>query len=221
MPSFFTANFGRHVGTPEFLHNLRKVDDEAGAGAVIFTQEIDEADTPNEHQGMRLVLGDDFSFAGWKTHEPIAFGAAWEVLEERVVKGASGLARLSPARTITEAIARYGKTEIVALGMHYPRNDPRLLSRWQQLREAHHDLIAHHHDKGRTVVWGSDVNRSQFTLLHRDEYTLARQGLDWIRCIEAPSAHNLIEPRGTGVVNLTIDGHNAPWAKVRFHPRSR
>lgn len=216
MPLFVSANLGRHVDTAEFLANVRRIDDEAGRGAVIGFQEIDEADTPNEHAGLRKVL-DGFDFAGWETREPIAFGDRWQIRRHDVTKGAPGLARLSPARTITEALAvHHSGAELVFLGLHYPRNDPRLRVRWSDLRTRHKERIDYHHALRRTVVWFSDVNRVRFTPLHPAERTLAHKGLDWIRVVEHPDGAQ-VDVEDTGLINLTIDGHDAPWARVSLH----
>ncbi|GAW50628.1 MULTISPECIES: hypothetical protein [unclassified Nocardioides] len=219
MSVFITANLGRHVDTAEFLANVRVIDDEAGRGTVIGFQEIDEADTPNEHHGLRRVL-EDFTWAGWQTREPIGFGDRWKIQRDEVVKAATGLkvgrVGLSPARTITDAVATHTSgAELAFLDVHYPRNDPRLLSRWRDVRQAHADRIAHHHAEGRTVVWFSDVNRRSFMPLHRAERTLAHHGLDWVRCVEHPDGAQ-IEVLARGSIDLTIDGHDAQWARVRL-----
>jgi hypothetical protein len=216
MPLLISANLGRHVDTAEFLANVRRLDDEAGTGTVIGFQEIDELDTPNEHHGLRTVL-DGFDFAGRDTREPIALGPRWTKHHDNVTKGAPGLARLSPARTITETLAvHHSGAELVFLNLHYPRNDPALLERWQQLRAAHRERINRHHAEGRTVVWFSDVNRTRFTPLHPAERTLAHKGLDWIRCVEHPKSAQL-NVVDHGLIPLSIDGHDAPWVRVELH----
>ena len=216
MALFVTANLGRHVDTREFLANVRAIDDETGAGAVIGFQEIDEADTPNEHHGLRQVL-DGYSWAGWSTREPLALGGRWTVHRDDVRKGAPGLERLSPARTITEADARHASgAELTFLDLHYPRNDPRLLSRWNQLRAAHQDRVLASIARGRTVVWFSDVNRVRFPKFHPAERTLAHHGLDWIRCVEHPAGAQ-VHVVDSGSIDLTIDGHDAQWVRVALH----
>lgn len=217
MPLFVTANLGRHVDTAEFLRNVRAIDDEAGRGTVIGFQEIDEADAPNEHAGLRKVLGDDFGFAGWSTREPIVFGNRWTKRREEIVKAAKGLVRLSPARSITECVLEHANGQrLVFLDVHYPRNDPRLVTRWGDVRRKHRERVNYWVARGYTVVWFSDVNRVRFAPLHRDERTLTRHGLDWIRCVEAPGGTQ-IEVTETGSIDLTIDGHDAQWARVVLH----
>jgi len=222
MVLLITANLGRGVTRGTFLRNVRAIDDEAGRGTIIGFQEIDEDDTPPEHRGLRRVLGDDFTFAGWDTREPIALGDRWNKRQEDVTRGATGLARLSPARTITEAVVVHESgAELAALNLHYPRNIPALASRWQVLRAAHRDRVAHHYAAGRTVVWFADVNRVRFAPLMQRERTLAHRGLDWIRCVEHPNGVQLRVVE-TGSIDLTIDGHDAQWARVALHaPKER
>ncbi|GAW54758.1 hypothetical protein [Nocardioides sp. PD653] len=218
-----TANLGRHVNTAEFLRNVRAIDDEAGRGTVIGFQEIDEADTPNEHHGLRRVLN-GFTWAGWDTREPIAFGDRWKIEHDEVVKAAAGLkigrVGLSPARTITDTVATHASgAELAFLDVHYPRNDPRLLSRWRDVRRAHVDRIDYHQAQGCSAVWFSDVNRRSFPLLHPAERTLAHHGLDWIRFVPHPDGAQL-RVEDTGSIDLTIDGHEAQWARVSLtHPK--
>lgn len=217
MPLFITGNLGRHVDVAEFLANVRAIDEEAGRGTVIGFQEIDEADTPNEHAGLRAVLGAFFAFAGWLTRVPIAYGDRWSARRETVTKAARGLARLSPARVITEALLEHANGALlVVLNLHFPRKDPRLLGRWRSVEARLRKRIAYWHARGVTVVWMADANRVRLAPLHKLERTLAHHGLDWIRCIEHPDGVQL-EVVDTGSIDLTIDGHDAQWARVKMH----
>lgn len=216
MPLFVSANLGRHVNTAEFLANVRRIDDEAGRGAVIGFQEIDEDDTPNEHHGLRAVL-DDFAFAGWDTRVPIAFGDKWSKAREGVVQAAPGLARLSPARVITETLLEHDNgAEVAFLNLHFPRNDPRLLSRWFSVERKLQARLGWWHDRGITTAWTTDANRVRLPAMHPAERTLAHKGLDWIRCVEHPDGAQF-DVVDTGVIALTIDGHDAPWARVEIN----
>lgn len=219
MPLLVTANLGRHVNTAEFLANVRAIDEEAGRGTVIGFQEIDEDDTPHEHHGLRVTL-DDFDFAGWDTRVPIAFGDRWSNAGETVVKAARGLARLSPARVITEVELEHDSGLVmVAINVHFPRNDPRLLSRWFSVEAQVKRRLRYHYSRGVTAVWTTDANRVHLPQLHPAERTLAHHGLDWIRCVEHPGGVRL-RVADTGSIPLTIDGHDAQWARVEmFTPK--
>lgn len=218
MPLFVTANLGRHVSTAEFLENVRRLDEHAGRGTVIGFQEIDEDDTPNEHHGLRVTLR-DFAFAGWDTRVPIAFGDRWSAAQETVVKASRGLARLSPARVITEVELKHDSGLIVvALNVHFPRNDSRLLSRWFSVEAKVKRRLRRHYRRGVTVVWTTDANRVRLPQLHPAERTLAHHGLDWIRCVEHPDGVRL-RVIDTGSIPLTIDGHDAQWARVEILTR--
>lgn len=217
MPLLVTANLGRHVDVDEFLDNVRAIDQEAGRGTVIGFQEIDENDTPNEHAGLRRILGVMFAFAGFLTRVPIAFGDRWSKGRENVIKAARGLARLSPARVITEAELEHDNgATVVFLSVHFPRNDPRLLTRWFSVEAAMKRRIRYWHARGRTVVWMGDANRVRIAQLHPAERTLAHHGLDWIRVIEHPDGAQ-VERLEDGLINLTIDGHDALWVLVAIN----
>lgn len=217
MPLLISANLGRHVDNAEFLANVRRLDEEAGRGVVFAPQEVDEADAPDEHAGLRRLLP-GLRWAGWATHEPIGLGERWTSLRTGVVKGSRGLARLSPARTITEVVARHESgAALVVLNLHYPRRDPRLWLRWQQLRRAHRARIRYWVDRGYSVVWLADVNRTRFARLHPDERTVAHRGLDWIRFIPAPGGARM-RVLETGTIDMSIDGHDAVWARVELLP---
>lgn len=222
MPLFITANLGRHVDVAEFLANVRAIDEEAGRGAVIGFQEIDENDTPNEHAGLRAILGAFFAFAGWATRVPIAFGERWSKRREDVVRAARGLARLSPVRMITEVLLEHDSgAQLVVLDVHFPRKDPRLFSRWRSVRAKLRRRIRYWHQLGFTVVWMGDANRVHLEPMHPDERVLAHHGLDGIRCVEHPGGVQLRVVE-TGSIDLTIDGHDAQWARVELHtPKER
>ena len=49
-----------------------------------------------------------------------------------------------------------------------------------------------------------------------DEQTLAHHGLDWIKCVQAPGGTQL-KVTETGSIDLTIDGHDAQWARVELY----
>jgi hypothetical protein len=220
MPLFVSANLGRHVDTAEFLRNVRALDDEAGRGTVIGFQEIDEADTPNEHAGLRKVLGDDFDFAGRDTRVPIAFGDKWSKVQEDVIKAAHGLARLSPARVITETLLEHDNgCTLAVLDLHFPRNDPRLLTRWVSVERKLEQRLDWWNHRGISAVWTADANRVHLAPMHPDEVTLVHHGLDWIRAVEHPDGAQL-HVEDTGLINLTIDGHDAPWVRLSLtHPK--
>jgi hypothetical protein len=216
VPLFVTANLGRHVNTAEFLRNVEGIDEESGRGTVIGFQEIDEDDTPNEHRGLRVTLR-DFSFAGWDTRVPIAYGNLWSSRREAVVKAARGLARLSPARVITETIMVHKSgAEVAFLNVHFPRKDRRLLSRWLSVEARLKRCLRGHYASGRTSIWTADANRVHLPQLHPAERTLTHHGLDWIRCVEHPGGVRL-RVTDTGSIPLTIDGHDAQWARVEMH----
>ncbi|MBB3041036.1 endonuclease/exonuclease/phosphatase family protein [Nocardioides soli] len=217
MALLVTANLGRGADTAEFLRNVRAIDAEAGSGAVIGFQEIDEDDRPDEHGALRHVLGRAFSFTNWHTRVPIGYGRRWKRKRSQAISASAGLFRLSPARVISEAVLVHDRgLELVVLNVHFPRNDPRLLSRWRSVDAKLRKRIAHWHARGRTVVWLGDANRGRLGPMHPLEQTLAHDGLDWIRVIKHPAGAQ-VRRTDTGTVDLTIDGHDALWARVDLH----
>ena len=84
-----TSNLGRHKPVVTFRRNLELVLNPP-RGIVGF-QEIDEADTPDEHGIIAQLFGARYRFVGWDTHVPIAIpNRRFKVIREKVYKPPRG-----------------------------------------------------------------------------------------------------------------------------------
>lgn len=226
-----TANLGRGVGTPEFVANVRRLKDRIPNPAVIGFQEIDEADTPNEHAVLRDVFPGR-TWAGWATDEgvpvrcPIGVPHLWEIVPgtARVSSGSGGVAHLTPPRKVVEAVIHPdGQPDltVAVLNWHSPRNDHRLDDeRRDTIAKVVERLDALKVD-GRDVLATTDAN--DLALLQHwpglratGVRILAHAGLDYVLHLPAPANGLAVEKVKQGSVDLTIDGHNAHWATVRL-----
>lgn len=212
MSTWLTANLGRGVTVDVFQRNVDRIDKFAPTG--VGFQEVDEADIPNEWKYIKGTLGPDYAFACEGTHDPIAVLKVWgKITDENIVKGSKGVAKLSPARTVNEAIIDRPGIRFVFQNLHYPRNDARLDAAWADLLRAHKDRLDYWWAQNVPVIWTSDTNRLRFPPLHGHERTLAHHGLDVVRYLPARKGTPSFEKHGDGTINLTIDGHNGQYAR--------
>lgn len=212
-----TANLGRGVSPAKFRANLRRVH-RRFRSAVIGLQEIDEADLPNEHRITRQVLGKRYRFAGWNTSVPIAFTRQWRRKRTRVSKACNGLAKFSPRRWIVAQVikrkGRPGLPPIVVLNTHWPINRPQTQALRADCQKALNEEVEYWYDKGYSIVVLGDFNGWP-SRTHARERRVVSAGLDHIRVIEHPEGAQIKVVR-TGKIRLTIDPHNAHWAKLRL-----
>lgn len=215
-----TANFGRGVSAAEFRANVLRVlaaDDRA----VLCVQELDETDKPNEHAILAAAIDGKDHRIGWATYEPIVVPWALKVRDWRVTFACKGLAGYTPNRHIVEALvsdpAHPEVPPVAVLNQHPPINRKATASRRRQQRRIHKRRIRYWLRRGHTVVSVGDLNDPAYPRMHRREQTAVHAGLDYIRYVTAKKGAQ-VEVKATGTVPMTIDAHNAHWARLRLTP---
>lgn len=220
MAVIVSANFGRGVHGPEFRRNVQAVKSRFRDRAIIGCQEIDEADEPDEHEIVKQIFGPRVDFAGWKTHVPIVVPRPFDLKRQIVTPVAAGLERQSPARQVVEAeivhSTRKNLDPVVHLNVHFPRRSPKLASRRKDTLEGLEARVNYWWERKRTIFITSDTNGVSLSKVHPRFKRIGGSGIDWIGLIEHPKGTQ-VEVQETGIVDLTIDGHNAHWVQVALH----
>lgn len=224
----FVANFGRHVSPHEFKQNVIDVLDPMGDHAVLGISELDEYDRPDEHGITDDLLEPGTTKVGWGTFEPILISPGLKVTRKHVWPACEGVAHQTPNRTWVEARFRWMQNlaipPIVVLNSHAPRNVrpgqakadvvQLVQERRADCREVHEERLDFWWEHDVTTIWTGDMNDESYPRLHKQERTAVHAGLDYIRYVEHPLGAQL-ELLKTGMIDLTIDGHNAHWARFR------
>ncbi len=209
-----TGNLGRNVTINEFERNLdRMIARVPGKNRFFQFQEIDEADTPEEMRMIRAKLGDTHRFAGVKTHVPIAVPKTFKVSSRLNRVASEGVAGLSPTRHVVQAVVwpdGHPDCKVIANNTHLARSAPRLYQ-----ARIDHDQVLREALAVPTASWlTGDLNSTDYPQLSRNEQEWVEARLDYIRGYERAGVK--FELLQTGSINLTIDGHNAHWAKVQI-----
>lgn len=211
-----TANLGRGASVREFTHNARRLKrDVPGKHRFFGFQEVDEADAPEEFDILKRIFGNTHRFAGVDTSVPIAVPKTFEIAREQTTFASPGVARLSPHRELVQAVVHPdGKPEakIVATNIHLGRNIPELKEEREQARITVKERLDHWRDNGVPAWLTADLNSERYGKLSTNEKRWVSARLDYIRGY--PSGGVKMKLLKKGVVNLTIDGHDAQWARV-------
>lgn len=217
-----TANLGRNGRPGEFAENLRRVVAKTpGQHRFFGFQEIDEADAPNEHKQIAAALRPlGYHFAGWNTFTPLAVPPSWEIQRPVTTPASAGVKHLSPDRKIVQAVVHpegLPKCKAVAQNTHFARrdNDPRMVKAREDAGEVLEKRVDHWRERGLTSWLTADINTVGYPRIAPGEKRLVAAGLDLIRAYPVTDGCSL-EVVGTGTIDLTIDGHNAHWAKARL-----
>jgi hypothetical protein len=221
------ANIGR--GTPEQTRDaiaLIAAQMLAFDTAALLLNEVDEADTADEH-GLLSTAFRKWEDHAWDSREPILTKGV-KVKRSSTRKAARGVTRQSPARPIHEVIVDGGDDpDIVLIGGHYPagaRNGQRaartkaaLVSEYVRMQAIHRTRIRHHRRAGRHIIWAMDANWRHFPKMHRAEGELINHGPDYIRVIPARGWEAVKAPSRKN--NLPVEPlHKLLWAVVVFRP---
>lgn len=214
-----TVNLGRGGRPGEFSENLARIRLRTpGQHRFYGFQEIDEADEPDEHKALKLTLGaQGYTFAGWKTHVPIAVPPGFKI-KRRIVKVASeGVDHLSPRRHVVTAVVHpddHPDCLLAFTNTHFARDAEALARVRSEADEVLRNRIRANNKAGLSGFLTADLNSRRYRSLGAHETKIIGHRLDYVRSYE-PEDGASIEVLDTGVVDLTIDGHNAHWAKAK------
>jgi hypothetical protein len=213
---FWHANLGRNVDRYEFERNLRAVLDAAGPRAVICFQEIDEADAPEELEIISRLTRNTHVIVGGNTAVPILVPRRVRILGDRQTLAARGLALFTPHRPINEVLLELRPDlRIVVLNTHLPIDRVQTFTRRLQVRRK---LRARANARLQQLfggVWVADTNtRRGWPTIVKGETTVINAGIDKSKAWAPPGYRVEVSERQS--VDLTIDGHNAHGARVRF-----
>lgn len=173
---------------------------------IVGFQEIDEADTANEHALLKGVLGPTNELVGMTHYVPIAVPKRqYKVVASREIFGTGGVAHYSPARFFTVVLVKRKKSltdtllnreqkVFVVINTHYPAgayhgDRPRgaeneLQKHWDEQYKKHRELMKDYVDKGFTVFWTGDSNRASMPKTHPREVQVVTAGIDNICYVE-------------------------------------
>lgn len=210
------ANLGRNVSRYEFERNLADLLDAAGPRAVICLQEIDEADAPDELAIIAQRTRNTHTIVGGNTAVPILVPRRIAILGERQTLGCFGLARYTPHRPINEAILGLGPfLTTTVFNTHLPIDRVQTFTRRAQVRSKLRKRVRERQEQLHNGVWVADTNtRRGWPTIARDEVIVINAGIDKSKAWAAPGRHVVVTDRET--VDLTIDGHNAHGARIRW-----
>lgn len=196
-----TANEGRGLSNVEvatdflsILHVLRAVCRRFFVGF----QEIDEADTPNEHAILKRIFRRR-QVVHLSGHEPMVLPRSTKLVTSYRIHAAPGIPHVSPARYLNVSVVQMGvfkKRKFAFINTHYvagafnnkvESTQKERVASWEQHFAVHkkevEDLIA----QGISVIWTGDVNRIHpvMPLLVPGERRLRVKGMDIVSVIEA------------------------------------
>jgi hypothetical protein len=206
------ANLGRGVSTGEFRLNLRRVLHAGGPRAVFCFQEIDEADGPEEMDYLRELTDHSHRIVGVRTAVPILVPRHIEIIGGWQTLACRGLAKFTPNRPLNQAQLRIGPNlDVTVLNFHVPLDRPQTHGRRASVRR-HVRAEAKKHPNG---VWVADTNTHRGWPTIRDgEHAVTDAGIDKAKAWAAAGRKVVVSDHAT--VNLSIDGHDAHGARVRW-----
>ena len=219
------ANIGRGVSAAVARRNIVKIRRAFHVDPLVLWQEIDEADTPDEHGLIRKAYVPHYAQANFGLKEPISVPLTeFDLVHADFTKIMDGVARskpgpASPTRFISKAIVvpkgLNHHHEVAVLDTHFPNfepNDPR----WKHCLDALIAEVHAEHQSGRTVIWEGDLNAnrpSNVPKVHPKERRVHATANDFMGIV--PGSTRVVV-HGKGKVNLTIDGHDAIWMRAEF-----
>ena len=210
------ANLGRGVTTREFTTNLRKILDTWGPRAVYAFQEIDEADAPEEMDILWDLTTKTHVIVGDHTAVPILVPNHFDVEGELQTIACKGLAKFTPHRPINEVQIRIGKDLApVLMNGHMPIKRPETESRRQEFRSTLRRRAKANLEHG--GLWVADTNTHRgWPRIAPDEQVVTDAGIDKAKAWAPLGRKVVVTDRRT--VRLSIDGHNAHGARIRWAP---
>lgn len=206
------SNLGRGVSTAEFTANLRKVLDAGGPRAVYCFQEIDEADAPEEMDILGRLTRGTHHIVGQQTAVPILVPRHLGLFSVHVEPACKGLAKFTPNRVVNEAVVQLGPNLAVGvLNTHLPINRPETRDRRADVRRALRRR-ARAHEAG---VFVADTNTHKgWPTIVPGEKSVTDAGIDKAKAWGPADREVVVTDQRT--VRLSIDGHNAHGARIRW-----
>lgn len=213
--TFVTANFGRGVSEKRFKNNVDRVISKAPGKHVFFSfQEIDEDDPVREHPYVREVLEETHQFVGFASSVPIAVPKTFVAKIRRISKTSNGVPRLTPHRYLVEAVVHPKDLPDCVFRIcntHFPRNIPPLKNARSQATVATRRRIVL---SDTATILNLDFNSENQPHFSGKEVRLTDRSIDQILFYPDPKVK--LSVMDNGVIPMTIDGHDARWAKARI-----
>lgn len=209
------ANLGRGVTRDVFERNLRRVLDAGGPRAVYALQEIDEADAPDEHEIVGTITRNTHHVIGANTAVPILVPRHLDIIGDRQTLACKGLAKYTPHRVVNEALLQLGPNlKVAVLNTHLPIDRPATASRRAEVRRALRIRARQRQQQLMGGVWAADTNtRGSFPVIP-GEARVVNAAIDKARAWAPPGRRVVVTEQRT--VDLTIDGHDAHGARIRW-----
>jgi hypothetical protein len=221
-----TANIGRKASVQHTRADFETIRRLRG---ITGFQEIDEADAPPEHSLLKAVLSSGYELGGLAHYVPIAVPKrGYKLLRTRDVYATGGVKHWSPTRFFTVATVKSkaklrdrikGRTDnvFIVINTHYPAGGyhgerppeakKELIKHWDEQFVKHRELVKHYADKGYTVFWTGDVNRTTMPKVHPREVQVVTVGIDSISYVEG---NVKVKVKHKGSAKLFSD-HNAQY----------
>lgn len=204
----FTANIGRTSTADQRKENLRRIKNAVVKldNVVVGWQEIDEADTGDEH-AMLTALWPHQVFTGFSTAVPELFNAPVRPISSSTNKTSDGRAGVSPTRFCIATLTTIGDYKVMFMNGHYPFNAEDLRRdcnrEWTRLAHEFYET-----NKADIIITTRDTNwHGRMPKLHPKERLLTQAGaIDRITVIEKKVTARVAKRHK---INLTIDGHDA------------
>lgn len=205
---FWQANLGRGVPKDEFVLNFNRVYERA-RNAVMFLQEVDEADKPEEADIILDRTDRTHKAVGMKTGVPILVPKYLDIdwLDTRLA--CKGLAGYTPNRYVTEVmLVLPNGTRVGLFNTHVPILRPKTLTRRREVRQA----LREETNASKNGLWVADTNtRIGWPTIVKGEKPAINEGIDKAKVWAKGEGRVIVT--GRQHVNLTIDKHNAHGAR--------
>lgn len=221
-----TANIGRGYFRGEARVNITKVRHGFGTTPLVGWQEIDEADTADEHKILGHIFGPNtYDNVAFRQAVPISVPQPWGVIHSDVVKACDFIPKATPNRWIVSAVCQHPDLPepVVFMNGHY--NLPRLggktgKQRWKDCQAAWEAKTLEWHREGLNVVTTRDSNRlRRMPKLHPLERQLLPNAIVRVSLIPHPKSALKITAGPQRVVDLSIDRHEAKGVELRINVR--
>ena len=221
------ANVGRGVSAAVAKRNIVKIRRAFSTDPAALWQEINEANPGvNEIRFIKTVFGPRYVHRADHLREPISVPRTeFEVGRTEITQIMDGVAKerpgpASPNRfVVTQFVTPKGCGQEIALVNTHFANFPPGSGKWNECLNGLKDVLARIHEVGITAVWEGDTNaEGRMPKVHPKERRIISTRDDYMGIIPGRTR---VVVQGKGRVNMTIDGHDAIWARLQFKDRRR